>query len=157
MVERNITHASFTVVKSYPAKPSRVFRAFSDMRAKEAWFHGPDEWTVGRREFDFRVGGREVQEGGPEGGQVHLFVAVYQDIVANERIVYSYEMQLDAVRISVSLATIEFKPEGDGTRLVLTEHGAFLDGYDDCGSREAGTTILLGVLGDYLSRQLADA
>lgn len=52
-------------------------------------------------------------------------------------------MHLDKRRISVSLATVEFKPEGAGTRLVLTEQGAFLDGYDDAGSRERGRAALL--------------
>lgn len=50
-------------------------------------------------------------------------------------------------RISVSLATIEFRPAGAGTRLVVTEQGAFLDGYDDAGGREQGTRWLLDKVG----------
>jgi uncharacterized protein YndB with AHSA1/START domain len=65
---------------------------------------------------------------------VHSFNARYQDIVPNERIIYSYDMNLDEKRISVSLATIEFEPAGSGTKLTITEQGAFLDGYDDAGS-----------------------
>ena len=42
-------------------------------------------------------------------------------------------MHIGDTRISVSLATIELKPEGTGTRLTFTEQGAFLDGYDDPG------------------------
>ena len=49
----------------------------------------------------------------------------------NERIIYGYDMHLDDKRISVSLATVEFKPAGKGTRLTFTEQGAFLDGFDD--------------------------
>ena len=64
-------------------------------------------------------------------------------MVSNERLVYAYEMHLDARRISVSLTTIELQREGDGTRLLLTEQGAFLDGYDDAGARERGTGFLL--------------
>jgi uncharacterized protein YndB with AHSA1/START domain len=67
--------------------------------------------------------------------------------VPDRRIVYAYAMQLDDVKISVSLATIEFVPSGAGTTLVLTEQGAFLDGYDDAGSREHGTGGLLDKLG----------
>jgi uncharacterized protein YndB with AHSA1/START domain len=59
--------------------------------------------------------------------------------VPNERIVYAYDMHLNEVRMSVFRATIEFKGEDAGTRLSLTEQGAFLDGYDDAGSRERGT------------------
>jgi hypothetical protein len=43
----------------------------------------------------------------------------------------------------VSLATIEFKPEGKGTTLIYTEQGVFLDGYDDPAGREHGTRALL--------------
>ena len=59
-------------------------------------------------------------------------------------------MHLDERRISVSLATIEFFAVAGGTRLVLTEQGAFLDGYDDIAGREEGTRIGL----DNLDRQL---
>jgi uncharacterized protein YndB with AHSA1/START domain len=34
--------------------------------------------------------------------------------------------------------------------VVMTEQGAFLDGYDDAGSREHGTHFLLDALGDSL-------
>jgi hypothetical protein len=43
-----------------------------------------------------------------------------------------------------------FKPEGSGTRLSLIEYGAYLDGYDDAGSREHGTRWLLGKMGESL-------
>jgi two-component system sensor histidine kinase KdpD len=56
-------------------------------------------------------------------------------------------LHIDDRRISVSLATIELKPEGSGTRLTFTEQGAFLDGYDDPGDRERGTRLLLDALG----------
>ncbi len=55
-------------------------------------------------------------------------------------------------KLSVSLATIELTPAGKGTRLVLTEQGAFLDGYDDNGSRERGTNELIEKLGAWLAR-----
>jgi hypothetical protein len=42
---------------------------------------------------------------------------------------------------------MQLKPEGGGTRLMVTEQGAFLDGYDDAGSREQGTGFLLDALG----------
>jgi uncharacterized protein YndB with AHSA1/START domain len=103
--------------------------------------------------MDFRVGGKEVNAGGPKDGPIHVFNAVYQDIVPNERIVYSYDMLFGAVRISVSLATIELRPEGKGTRLVLAEQGAFLDRHDDPAAREHGTGELLDALGASLSAE----
>ena len=107
-----------------------------------------DQWRPIERSMDFRVGGRERAKGRWEGGIVSTFDAVYHDIVPNERIVYSYEMHLDEKKISVSLATMQLKPAGPGrTTLKVTEQGAFLDGYDDAGSREHGTGFLLDKLG----------
>lgn len=82
------------------------------------------------------------------------FVAerTYQDIVPDERIVYTYEMHLDDVRISVSLATVEFRPAEAGTRLVYTEQGAFLDGLDAPAQREQGTGSLFDALAAELGR-----
>jgi len=53
---------------------------------------------------------------------------------------------LDGQQISVSLATVVFRPEGTGTRLTLTEQGVFLDGYDHPGQREQGTSSLMDAL-----------
>ena len=47
----------------------------------------------------------------------------------------------------MSLATMQLKAEGRKTTLMVTEQGAFLDGYDDAGSREQGTGHLLDALG----------
>ena len=156
MTERTVTHATFTVERVYPAPPARVFAAWADPAIKSRWFVGPDEWESGRYELDFRVGGIERTSGGPSGGPVHHYEARYQDIVPNERIVSTYDMHLDGTRISVSLATVELKPEGTGTRLILTEQGAYLDGHDQPSMRQQGTGTLLDQLGAELQRQLAE-
>jgi hypothetical protein len=70
---------------------------------------------------------------------------------------YSYAMELDGTRISVSLATISLTPDAAGTRLSLTEQGVYLDGYDDAGSREHGTGLLLDQLGASLATAGAHA
>jgi uncharacterized protein YndB with AHSA1/START domain len=150
MTERKVTHSTFVVERTYPASPARVFAAFADPKIKDRWFVGPEEWGPDEREMDFRVGGRETSRGGPKGGPVHAFDALYYDIVPNERIVFAYDMHLDDLRISVSLATIELKPDGASTRLVYTEQGAFLDGFDDPAGREHGTGELLDQLGRVL-------
>jgi uncharacterized protein YndB with AHSA1/START domain len=152
MSERSVTHATFVIERTYDAAPARVFAAWADPAVKARWFAGPDEWESGRYELDFRVGGRERASGGPPGGPVHTYEARYQDIVPDQRIVLTYDMHLDDARISVSLATVEFRAEGAGTRLVFTEQGAFLDGYDEPSERERGTRDLLDGLGTALGR-----
>jgi uncharacterized protein YndB with AHSA1/START domain len=147
MTERSVTHATFVIERTFDASPARVFAAFADPEAKARWFAGsPEDWESAEYELDFRVGGRERASGGPPGGPAYTFEAQYRDIVPDERIVTTYDMHLDDKRISVSLATVEFKPEGGGTRLIFTEQGAFLDGYDDPAERERGTRELLDAL-----------
>jgi uncharacterized protein YndB with AHSA1/START domain len=154
MSDRSVTHASFTVRRLYPVPPARAFAAFATTKAKAQWFGAPDEGTE-TLQLDFRVGGREHSKGRVPTGDTYRYDATYQDIVPDQRIVYAYDMHLNDRRISVSLATIEFKPEAGGTRLVMTEHGAFLDGLDTPEEREHGTNWLLDRLGTVLERETA--
>lgn len=150
---RSVSHGVFTLERTYPTvTPQRVFEAFATAAGKDAWFSGPDErWDIVDRVFDFRVGGRERLAGQWKAGMRTEFDATYFDIIPGARIVYAYEMRLDGRKISVSLATFEFKAvPGGGTRLTHTEQGAFLDGYDDNGSREAGSREIMAKLTAYL-------
>ena len=158
MTERRVTHADFSIERTYPVPPARVYRAFADPDEKKRWFGETDGWETLENEMDFRAGGRETNASRRAGEDtVHRFDNVYWDIVENERIVYTYSMHLDDTRISVSLATLEFKPDGDGTRLTLTEQGAFLDGFDNVDQRKAGTEWLLDNLGKALDGERAPA
>jgi len=141
---RSVVHGAFHLERAYAATAEELYRALSDEAAKSRWFFGPEGWRLIERTMDFRVGGRERVKGGFDGGVTTTFDAVYHDIVPRERIIYTYEMHLDDRKISVSLATLQIKPEGRGrTRLTVDEQGAFLDGYDDAGARERGTSDLL--------------
>jgi uncharacterized protein YndB with AHSA1/START domain len=146
MNERSAVHATFSIERTYHAAPERVFQAFADPQAKARWFAPPAGWKCERARMEFRIGGKESVTSTPPGQPGHRFDAIYLDIVPNQRIIYVYEMHTGAAKISASLATIELTPAGKGTRLVITEQGAFLDGYDDAGSRERGTRGLLAQL-----------
>jgi uncharacterized protein YndB with AHSA1/START domain len=148
-MKRSAVHAVFTIERTYDSPPEHVFRAFSDVTAKNRWFSGEEgRWQLLEREMDFRPGGRERLKGRWEGGVASTFDAIYHDIVPSERIIYSYEMHLGDRKISVSLATIELQAlDSHRTKLKVTEQGVFLDGYEDAGSREIGTGFLLDRLG----------
>lgn len=116
MTERSVAHATFVVERTYDAASARVFAAWADPATKARWFASLEEWGPDEFELDFRVGGREANRGGPKGGPVYAFDGRYQDIVADERIVYTYSMHLDQTLISVSVATVELQPKGAGGR-----------------------------------------
>jgi uncharacterized protein YndB with AHSA1/START domain len=143
----SVAHAQFTIERRYPAPVARVFAAWADPELKERWFVGPDEWERDEYALDFRVGGREVSRGGPPGAPVHTYNALYWDIVPDSRVVYTYEMLLGEQRTSVSLCTVTLSAEDNGTLLVLSEHGAFLDDLDAAQARRHGWGALLDALG----------
>ena len=153
----SVIHDTFSIQRSYPAAPSMVFAAFASEEAKSSW---GDTGDIGPAppgsdsEFDFRVGGHErfslVYQ-----GTTFRYDALYYDIVPDQRIVYSYEMHASDARISVSIATIEFAKDGDGTALTVTEQGAYLDGIDGEEApalRKGGTEEMLDGLASYLAR-----
>jgi uncharacterized protein YndB with AHSA1/START domain len=141
---RSTEHGTFTVTRTYPVPPERVFAAWSSQEAKARWFGAPGSSAY---ELDFRVGGTEFNRGGPPKGPVYAYEATYRDIVPDERIVYGYVMTADDELISVSVTTVEFSPVSSGTTLTFTEQGVFLDGADTPAVREKGTGELLDALG----------
>lgn len=150
-MSRSVTHDSFSIDRTYPVAPDRVFAAWATPEAKLQWFGADDEIeSTGTHTLDFRVGGREHLDG-VAGGMKFEFDATYQDIVADQRIVWSYDMHLNGARISVSVGTVELAPVPGGTRLVMTEQGAFLDGLDTNAQRAEGTAVLLDKLGEFLT------
>jgi len=149
---RSIKHGSFAIDRKFEHDPAVVYRAWADRDTKACWFNGPPEkWSCTLREMDVRVGGRERLVGRFVDGSESRFEAQYLDVVTERRLVYVYDMHFQEKKISVSMATVEFVLAGRGTKLIVTEHGAFLDGFDDAGSRERGTMTLLDNLARVLS------
>ena len=146
---RSTIHSTFVIERTYQASPETVFEAWADPVAKAQWF-GPSEKPDGSYSLDFREGGREHLSIAMPDGAPYSFDAVYQDIVAAQRIVYVYDMHRGDARISVSVATVEIEPLGEGTRLTLTEQGVFLDGLDTPAEREHGTNVLMDALGAHV-------
>jgi uncharacterized protein YndB with AHSA1/START domain len=146
MTDRSVTHATFTLERTYPVDTARVFAAWADPAAKVQWFGGRGV----DHELDFRVGGREVASGMHDGQRI-TFTTTYADIVEGERIAYTSTMQMGEQLATVTLTTVEFTSTGDATKLVLTEHGAYLDGHELPEWREEGTGQQLNKLGETLT------
>jgi uncharacterized protein YndB with AHSA1/START domain len=141
---RSLKHGSFVIERKLDYDPAVVYRAWTQPDTKARWFGGPvDKWTETVREMNVRVGGRDRLIGKFSDGSEARFEAVYFDIVPDRRLVYAYDMYFQEKKISVSLATIEFVAAARGTKLIVTEHGAFIDGHEDAGSRERGTLTLM--------------
>ena len=148
--QNSVVHNTFSIERTYPAAPARVFAAFANQATKRRWFAEGEGWEVDEFTLDFRVGGHEISRFRFKGGAPMGNDTVYLDIVPDQRIVLAYTMLVGDRRISVSLATVEIAPADDGARLVYTEQAIFLEGADETKGRDRGCRELLEKLGEEL-------
>jgi uncharacterized protein YndB with AHSA1/START domain len=157
MSEPTVDHATFVIERVFSVPPPRVFAAWSDPAAHERWFVQGEGWDIVEYQHDFRVGGLETGRFSQDGTVFYSNDTHYDDIVPDERIVFSYTMARDGTTISASLATIELLASGKGTRMIFTEQGAFLNGGDKAADREQGWNGLFDALAKELERVALNA
>lgn len=143
MTKRSVTHATFDLERAYSRSPAEVFAAWADPVAKKRWFAGPGA----EHELDFRVGGHEINRSRLASGEVATFESLYREIQAAERIVYTSVLSVGETVATVSITTVLITPSPEGSRLLLTESGAFLDELELPSWREQGTGTWLDALG----------
>ncbi len=155
-----ITHASFTIERTYNHSPAQVFAAFANEGMKRSWFRDSDD-PAAQFAMDFRIDGRESslsylgqEEALPPDirGATIANETVYHDICENNRIVFSYRMAVNGLTMSASLGTVEFAEHTDGTCLTYTEQGAYFPSADGPEMRKDGWTDLLAKLAAELDR-----
>jgi uncharacterized protein YndB with AHSA1/START domain len=145
MPEPNVNHSTFVVERTYPQPPARVFASFAEAGRKRRWYAEGD--------LDFRVGGGEhfryrFKEGHPIGGSEINNESTYQDMVPEQRIVFTQKMSLNGKPVSVAVITLEFLASDTGTELVLTNQGTFIGWPDGAKMVESGWKSLLDRLGN---------
>jgi uncharacterized protein YndB with AHSA1/START domain len=150
-------HGTFTLERTYTFDRATVFGAWATRNAKNEWFGEGDDFLskTERFELDFRVGGRELLEGQLPSGNHFTYDSTYRDIVEDQWIVAAYDVLINDRRISVSLMTVEFLDVAGGTKVLLTEQGAFLRGPDNNEARSEGASDMLDQLGRFLDTHAA--
>ena len=115
---------SLTLRRHYPVAAEKVWRAWTDPQALKAWF-GPEEIvSVPIAEVDLRVGGRFRVTMLAADGQTHDVSGVYQELVPNRKLVFSWAWRSTPER--ESRVTVRIEPDGNGCELVLM-HEQFFD------------------------------
>ncbi len=154
----NVLHHTFVIERRYDHPPAKVFAAFADPAKKRRWMggeaekhHGPT-FVIDSHTCDFRVEGVERWRFHTE-GRMMTNDTFYLDIEKDRRIVFAYTMTANDVRFSSSHTTIELIPDGNGTRLIFTEQGAYFDGKQESAvGRETGSRQIMEALGRDLDR-----
>ena len=160
MQQPTVNHSNFTLERSFPATPERVFSAFADPAKKIRWHSDGRNTEILAFDMNFRVGGIDryryrMSGEGPLKGAILSNYTHYLEIQPNRRIVIAYTMGIETAdenrAFSASLATFELLPNATGTDVLFTEQSAFFEGADGPEMRKAGWTSLLKSLAEALA------
>ena len=159
MVEKKIGALTLTVpsdleivmVREFDAPRELVFEAHSSCEQMARWW-GPRKYKLTVCEMDFRADGayRFVQRG-PDGDE-HGFRGEYREIVAPERIVWTFEYEGMPGHVSVDTLTLE--DIGNG-KTKLTAHSRFDSVEDRDGMLQSGMETGAAETWDRLAELLA--
>jgi uncharacterized protein YndB with AHSA1/START domain len=148
--EPTAIHNTFVIESNFPQSPARVFSAFAQPALKRLWYAEGDH-EIKDFHMDFRTGGSEqfryrFKEGHPIAGSEIANESVFQEITDEKRIVMTSRMSLNGKPIVVMIATFEFLPAQNGTDLILTHQGTYIDWPDGVKMIEMGWKSLIARL-----------
>jgi uncharacterized protein YndB with AHSA1/START domain len=126
------SETSLRIERSYDASPEEVFDAWTNPEVLRRWWAVHPQGTTPVAEVDLRPGGRyRLSMQGPD-GERHTVQGEYHEVDRPNRLVYSWQWELDAGGLGpVSAVTVEFRPDGGRTTVVLSH-----EGLPDSGSRD---------------------
>lgn len=112
-----------SLTRSIASPPVEVFRALTDPELVSRWWV-PDGATTVVRHLDAHAGGSFAIDVVLAGGHVVGLRGDYREVTPPSRIVHTLRAEGDS---AVTVVTWRLTPEGDGTLLELTEHGAEME------------------------------
>ncbi len=151
MTSAAVVHNTFTLERSFPVAPERVFAALADPARKRRWFAEGAAHDVLRFEMEFHSGGIEraeyrMKDGTAFAGVILEHEGTFLDIASGQRVVTASTMSFGGRRISAALVTFELIVNDRGTTLLCTHQAAYFEGADGPTIREAGWRSLLDKL-----------
>ena len=131
------------------ARPDKVFEAWADPEQLVQWF-GPEGMTIPEHDIDARVGGRWMTVMHGPDGKDHRVSGIYRAIERPRRLVFTWAWENDGQRGYETEVTVEFRPDGAGTLMILTQQ-AFASA-EDHGRHEHGWVSTFKDLARYVEK-----
>jgi uncharacterized protein YndB with AHSA1/START domain len=140
-----------TITRVFDAPRSLVFKVWTDPEHLARWF-GPRDWATPSVQADIRPGGAyRIGIRSPKGDD-HRMTGVYREIVAPERIVFTFAWEDAAGKPGhETLVTVTFA-EQDG-KTALTFHQAIFETVSARDDHNKGWVSVLDRLETYLAQQ----
>lgn len=131
--------SDLVITRVFDAPRELVFRMWTDATHAMQWW-GPRDYPASHMEIDARPGGRwrhclRATEGGRELWQ-H---GVFREVVAPERLVFTFRWEEDGERGLETLVTVTFASEGPKTRVTF-RHAPFQSDAERDGHRDGWTS-----------------
>lgn len=148
-----IVHDTIRAERVVNAAPEKVFIAWTDSEAREKWEPTPEGMEMNYDGYDFRTGGHEKSRMTKDGVVLAEFDTWYVVIAENSRVVSSVRVAAGGSALSCSQNTVDFRQEGNKTRLICHEQVAWLDGNNRRSDHEGGWATLLERLAEVVEPQ----
>jgi uncharacterized protein YndB with AHSA1/START domain len=141
---RQVADDELLITRVFDAPRSLVFKAWSSSEHQVHWL-GPKDFTVEYCQIDFREGGAyRACIRSPEGID-YWMRGHYREIVAPERLVFTFSWEEEGERGLETLVTATFVDEGGKTRMTfhqapfrsLSERDGHTSGWSECFDRLA--------------------
>ena len=104
------------------APPERVFAAWTQPELLNQW-SSPPGISIEGGDLDLRVGGLWRVMMRAEDGSTREAFGTYREIIPPKRLVYTHAWHVGGATTPETVLTVEFRPEGTSTRLLLTQTG----------------------------------
>jgi uncharacterized protein YndB with AHSA1/START domain len=141
-----MNETSLRLERTYDATPQDVFNAWTNPEVLRRWWAVDPAGRTPVADVDLRVGGRYRLSMEDPNGTRHTVGGEYQEVVPPERLVYSWQWELDSGEPGhVSTVTVEFRADGERTNLILEHTG--LVSTESREQHEHGWNACLDILG----------
>ena len=133
------------ITRVFDAPRSLVFKAWTSSDHQVHWL-GPKDFTVQYCHIDFRVGGSYRACIRSPDGTDYWMRGTYREIVAPERLVFTFSWEEDGERGLETVATVTFQEQGSKRTLMtfhqvpfqsLSERDGHTNGWSQCFERLA--------------------